>query len=139
MPQRIAVLGFAFKADTGDTRESPAITLIKDFIEENALVNVYDPRVVEGQIWMDLTENIPHIPLADIKQKVNISYSALAACENAEAVVIATEWKEFLGIDWEAVYASMSKPAFVFDGRLLVDAEKLRKIGFRVTAIGRAV
>ena len=61
-----------------------------------------------------------------------ISKSALEACKNAEAVVIATEWKEFKEIDWEAVYAGMNKPAFVFDGRLLVDAEKLRAIGFRV-------
>lgn len=63
---------------------------------------------------------------------MTISKSALEACKNAEAVVIATEWKEFKEIDWEAVYAGMNKPAFVFDGRLLVDAEKLRSIGFKV-------
>lgn len=54
------------------------------------------------------------------------------ACRNAEAVVIATEWKEFRDIDWQEIYDSMNKPAFVFDGRLLVDADKLRKIGFKV-------
>ena len=63
---------------------------------------------------------------------MTICKSALEACKNAEAVVIATEWKEFKDIDWEAVYAGMNKPAFVFDGRLLVDAEKLTKIGFKV-------
>lgn len=68
---------------------------------------------------------------------MTISSSALEACKNAEAVVIATEWKEFRDINWEAVYASMNKPAFIFDGRLLVDAEKLRKIGFKVKTIGR--
>jgi UDPglucose 6-dehydrogenase len=61
----------------------------------------------------------------------------MEACQDAEAVVIATEWKEFNDIDWERVYSSMNKPAFIFDGRLLVDAEKLRKIGFTVTTIGR--
>jgi UDPglucose 6-dehydrogenase len=61
----------------------------------------------------------------------------MEACQDAEAVVIATEWKEFNDIDWEQVYSSMNKPAFIFDGRLLVDAEKLRKIGFTVTTIGR--
>ena len=59
------------------------------------------------------------------------------ACKDAEAVVIATEWKEFLDIDWEEVYKTMNKPAFVFDGRLLVDAAKLREIGFKVVTIGR--
>jgi UDPglucose 6-dehydrogenase len=63
---------------------------------------------------------------------VTICHSAIEACKNAEAVVIATEWKEFLEIDWEEVYKGMNKPAFVFDGRLLVDAEKLTKIGFKV-------
>ncbi len=63
---------------------------------------------------------------------MKICPSAAEACRNAEAVVIATEWKEFNNIDWETIYANMNKPAFVFDGRLLVDAEKLRKIGFKV-------
>ncbi|KIM41375.1 hypothetical protein M413DRAFT_445391 [Hebeloma cylindrosporum] len=135
--KRIAVLGFAFKADTGDTRESAAITLIKDFQSEKALVNVYDPQVEHEQIWADLQEASPLVPLDSIKKQVTLCKSALEACKNAEAVVIATEWKEFKEIDWEAVYAGMNKPAFVFDGRLLVDAEKLTKIGFKVTTIGR--
>jgi len=61
----------------------------------------------------------------------------MEACKDAEAVVIATEWKEFLDIDWEEVYKTMNKPAFVFDGRLLVDAAKLREIGLKVVTIGR--
>ncbi|EDR10616.1 UDP-glucose/GDP-mannose dehydrogenase [Laccaria bicolor S238N-H82] len=135
--KRIAVLGFAFKADTGDTRESAAITLIKDFQSERAFVNIYDPQVEEEQIWNDLSEASPLIPIESIKKQVTICHSAIEACKNAEAVVIATEWKEFLEIDWEEVYKGMNKPAFVFDGRLLVDAEKLTKIGFKVTTIGR--
>lgn len=157
--QRIAVLGFAFKADTGDTRESAAITLIRDFVAERAIVNVYDPKVVEEQIWLDLEESIPQ-PLAasaytvpphyitsfpsyspsslhPAKKQVVIHKSALEACKNAEAVIIATEWKEFLQIDWTEVYKHMNKPAFVFDGRLIVDVPKLTEIGFKVTSIGR--
>jgi UDPglucose 6-dehydrogenase len=72
-----------------------------------------------------------------VKKQITISASALDACKNAEAVVIATEWKEFREIDWESVYKGMNKPAFVFDGRLIIDAEKLRKIGFTVKTIGR--
>ncbi|KAG1763771.1 UDP-glucose/GDP-mannose dehydrogenase family, NAD binding domain-containing protein [Suillus occidentalis] len=135
--KRIAVLGFAFKADTGDTRESAAITLIRDFQQERALVNIYDPQVESNQIWADLNEASPDVPLAAIQRQVFICSSALEACKNAEAVIIATEWAEFKTIDWEAVYAGMNKPAFVFDGRLLVDADKLRSIGFKVTVIGR--
>ncbi|KZP12928.1 nucleotide sugar dehydrogenase [Athelia psychrophila] len=135
--KRIAVLGFAFKADTGDTRESAAITLIRNFQAERAKINVYDPQVSESQIWMDLQEASPHLTLEAIKAQVTIHKSALEACKGAEAVVIATEWKEFKEIDWETVYTGMNKPAFVFDGRLLVDADKLRKIGFKVKTIGR--
>jgi UDPglucose 6-dehydrogenase len=72
-----------------------------------------------------------------VKKSVTIHPDALSACKNAEAVVIATEWKEFKTIDWQAVYNGMNKPAFVFDGRMLVDAAKLRDIGFKVTVIGR--
>ncbi|TFK53186.1 hypothetical protein OE88DRAFT_1657102 [Heliocybe sulcata] len=135
--KRIAVLGFAFKADTGDTRESAAITLVKDFVAERALVNLYDPKVPHEQIWLDLAEAMPVTPAATIQKQVQICGSALEACKNAEAVVIATEWKEFREIDWETVYAGMNKPAFVFDGRMLIDVEKLRDIGFKVAVIGR--
>ncbi|TFK75602.1 nucleotide sugar dehydrogenase [Pluteus cervinus] len=136
--KRIAVLGFAFKADTGDTRESAAITLIRDFQQEKALINIYDPQVPHEQIWADLAEASPDIPLAATQKQVTICASAIEACKNAEAVVIATEWKEFCDIDWESVYAHMKKPAFIFDGRIIVDADRLRKIGFKVTVIGRA-
>ncbi|CAE6467120.1 unnamed protein product [Rhizoctonia solani] len=135
--KRIAVLGFAFKADTGDTRESAAITLISDFLQENAFVNVYDPKVEEAQIWQDLQEANPIKPLDKIQKQVNIAPSALEACKGAEAVVIATEWKEFTQIDWETVYGGMNKPAFVFDGRLILDPAAMRKVGFTVVTIGR--
>ncbi|KZT01616.1 nucleotide sugar dehydrogenase [Laetiporus sulphureus 93-53] len=135
--KHIALLGFAFKADTGDTRESPAITLVRDFLAERAFINIYDPKVEEAQIWLDLAEACPSIPLEIIKKQVTIAPSALEACKNKEAIVIATEWKEFREIDWKTVYAHMAKPAFVFDGRMLVDADALREIGFKVKVIGR--
>ena len=67
-----------------------------------------------------------------VEKRVKIFSSALEACKDAEAVVIATEWREFLDIDWTEVYHDMKKPAFVFDGRILLDADKLRNIGFKV-------
>lgn len=120
-------------------------------MSERALVNIYDPQVVHEQIWMDLQEASPLVPLDhspcpyhsksatdilnhfQVKKQVTISSSALEASQNADAIVIATEWKEFNEIDWEGIYKQMNKPAFVFDGRLLVDAQKLTKIGFRVS------
>ncbi|KAN0111747.1 UDP-glucose dehydrogenase [Russula decolorans] len=135
--KNIAVLGFAFKADTGDTRESAAITLIRDFLSERARVTVYDPKVEVSQIWFDLSEALPDMPLEQIKRQVTIADSALSAAQNSEAVVVATEWKEFREIDWRAVYDTMKKPAFVFDGRMILDGDALRQIGFKVTTIGR--
>ncbi|KDQ12438.1 hypothetical protein BOTBODRAFT_134597 [Botryobasidium botryosum FD-172 SS1] len=134
--KRIAVLGFAFKADTGDTRESASISLIRDFLAERATVSVYDPQVEHEQIWADLDDVVPK-SLDEIQKQVTLCSSAFEACEGAEAVVVATEWKEFLEIDWETIYKSMKKPAFVFDGRLLLDASKLKQIGFKVVIIGR--
>ena len=72
-----------------------------------------------------------------VQSQVRLCPSALDACKDAEAVVIATEWKEFKTLDWESIYAGMNKPAFVFDGRLILDVEKLRGIGFKVKVIGR--
>ncbi|KAF7293168.1 UDPG-MGDP-dh-C domain-containing protein [Mycena chlorophos] len=135
--KHIAVLGFAFKADTGDTRESASITLIRDFLSERAFVNIYDPKVAESQIWQDLAEACPNLTLENIKKQVKIFPSAIEASRNSEAIVIATEWKEFKTIAWAEVYESMKKPAFVFDGRLLVNEAELTKIGFKVATIGR--
>jgi UDPglucose 6-dehydrogenase len=122
------------------------------------VISIYDPQVEHAQIWTDLAEAIPATPLDSsahsyllcyfclftalpplltlpVKEQVTICASAMEACKDAEAVVIATEWKEFKEIDWTKVYARMKKPAFVFDGRLIVDTEKLRQIGFKVSCV----
>ncbi|PIL29238.1 hypothetical protein GSI_09287 [Ganoderma sinense ZZ0214-1] len=135
--KHLAVLGFAFKADTGDTRESASISLIRDFLQERAYVTIYDPKVDDAQIWLDLSEALPSWPIETIKKHVSIARSALEACRQKEGIVIATEWKEFKEISWQAVYDQMSKPAFVFDGRMILDVEKLQQIGFTVKVIGR--
>ena len=67
-----------------------------------------------------------------VQKHVTIVHNALEACKNKEAVIVATEWKEFLELDWQTVYDNMSKPAFVFDGRMILDVEKLQQIGFTV-------
>ncbi|CEI92733.1 Putative UDP-glucose 6-dehydrogenase [Rhizopus microsporus] len=137
--KRIAVLGFAFKKDTGDTRESAAITLIKDFLQENARVAIYDPKVESEQIYMDLSEPGVVDNRKELEKQITICSSAYEAAQGADAVVIVTEWDEFKSdvLDYQKIYDTMNKPAFLFDGRLLVDAVQLREIGFKVHVIGK--
>ena len=128
--KRIALLGFAFKKDTGDTRESPAIALVKYFLQESATVALYDPQVSKEQIDLDIGKDTVG---------VQVCKSALEAAQNSDAVVIATEWDEFkdTNLDYQKVYDSMKKPAFVFDGRLILNYKKLTQMGFHVEAIGQ--
>lgn len=138
--KRIAVLGFAFKKDTGDTRESPAIALVQYFRQERANVSIYDPKVEESQIWMDLKETAPGTSLQTLQKQISIAKDPYEATKNADAVVIVTEWDMFndTELDYEKVYSIMNKPAYIFDGRLILNREKLEKIGFKVEVIGKA-
>ncbi|MCO5613694.1 hypothetical protein L7F22_067972 [Adiantum nelumboides] len=135
--KKIAVLGFAFKKDTGDTRETPAATICKLLRQENAFLTIYDPKISSQQIFLDLTEPGLTNENEALKKQVSVASSATEACEGAEAVVITTDWDEFKVIDWSKIYASMKKPAFLFDGRNVVDSRKLRKLGFRVHTVGQ--
>lgn len=91
--KKLAVLGFAFKKDTSDTRESPAITLVTNFLTERARVAIYDPRVPQQQIWRELADN--GCDPETLKRNVSVCSSAYTACEAADAVVLITEWDEF--------------------------------------------
>ncbi|KAI5813342.1 UDP-glucose/GDP-mannose dehydrogenase family, NAD binding domain-containing protein [Pyronema omphalodes] len=137
--KKIAILGFAFKKDTGDTRESAAITLCKYLRQERANVAIYDPEVEERQIWMDLAEPGVQDERKELEKQFTIAPSALEACKGADAVVVCTEWDEFRNskLDYKKVYAEMNKPAFIFDGRLILDQKELEEIGFHVEMIGR--
>jgi UDPglucose 6-dehydrogenase len=128
--KRIGVLGFAFKKDTNDTRESAAIYVCKDLIEERAKLSIYDPKVGSAQICKDLAieEDHPNIEFAT---------NAAQAAAGAHALLVLTEWDEFRQLDFEAIYQSMVKPAWIFDGRSLLDHAKLRQIGFKVYSIGK--
>ena len=125
--KRIAVFGFAFKADTGDTRESPANLVVRDLLAEHALPVVTDPKAIH-----DAKRD-----LKDVLDKVIFEEDAYKVAEGAHAVVICTEWKSFAALDWTRIYKSMSKPAFVFDGRNILNAAALRKIGFDVVCVGK--
>jgi UDPglucose 6-dehydrogenase len=128
--KHIAILGFAFKKDTNDTRETAAIAVCRDLLAEGARVVVYDPQVSEDQIRADVLEGRENANLVVVG-------SALEACEGAHAVAILTEWDEFKDLDFRKIYDGMLKPAFLFDGRNILPHAKLREIGFRLFAIGK--
>jgi UDPglucose 6-dehydrogenase len=128
--KKIAVLGFAFKKDTNDTRESAAISVCRDLLLEQARVTVYDPKVPENEIRHDVSGDAENTRLSVVQ-------SAYEACEGAHAVAILTEWDEFKQLDFKKIYKAMAKPAFVFDGRNILDLAELQAIGFRVQGIGK--
>lgn len=129
--KRIAIWGFAFKKDTNDTRESAAISVCKDLLTEMAEVVVYDPKVPAAKIRSEvLGDGVSNGRLVVVD-------SAEEAAKGAHAVAVLTEWDEFKEIDFERVFESMPKPAFLFDGRNLLDLEKLNNIGFTTSGVGK--
>jgi UDPglucose 6-dehydrogenase len=133
--KKIAFLGWAFKKDTNDTRESAAIYVADYLLKEEANIAVYDPKVSENKILADLDYLESRKPELNRKgiQSFEDSY---AACKNAHAIAILTEWDEFNTYDWQKIYDNMEKPAFVFDGRNILDRKKLTEIGFVYQCIG---
>ncbi len=129
--KKIAILGFAFKKDTNDTRETAAIYVCRDLIEEQAHVCIYDPQVPAEKIYADLE-------ISEDDPRVTICSSAKEAATDAHAIAILTEWDEFKDIDFKGVYQSMLKPAFLFDGRNILDRGRLEEIGFEVYGVGSA-
>jgi UDPglucose 6-dehydrogenase len=126
--KRIALFGFAFKANTGDTRESPALGVTRGLLEEHAEVIITDPQAIEHAKQ----------DLKDVKTGVHFEADPYKAAAGAHAIAVMTEWKQYTELDYEKIYASMSQPAFLFDGRNILDHRKLFKMGFNVFAIGKS-
>ncbi len=126
--KRIALFGFAFKADTGDTRESPAILVARELVAEHAQLVITDPEALE-QAQLDL---------ADVKDQIQFEPDPYAAAKGAHAVAILTEWRQYQALDYSKIFKDMVKPAFLFDGRNLLDHKALFGIGFNVYSIGKA-
>ncbi|KAF1345111.1 UDP-glucose/GDP-mannose dehydrogenase family, NAD binding domain-containing protein [Delphinella strobiligena] len=179
--KKIGIFGFAYKKNTSDTRESAAISVVKNLVAEQARVSIYDPQVTKAQIWEELQMS----GCQDFEDYVTVCTTPYDAAEDAHAVVILTEWDEFSNkdrasapsptrseaedsavelstkagalrqdsvfdttsrtersratsvLDWSRVMGLMQKPAFVFDGRRIVDVKKLEQLGFHVESIGR--
>jgi UDPglucose 6-dehydrogenase len=129
--KKIAVLGFAFKKDTNDTRESAAISVCRDLLAEQARVVVYDPKVPADEIRADVLGKGRDDP------RLTIVKTPYEATQGAHAVAVVTEWDEFKHLDYARIFAAMEKPAFVFDGRNILDLKKLTSLGFRAYGIGK--
>jgi UDPglucose 6-dehydrogenase len=126
--KKIAVLGFAFKANTGDTRESPAIYITRGLYEEQASVVVSDPKALENAM----------VDLKDIRHGIVFEEDPYKAAEGAHAVAVLTEWDLYKKLDYKRILNSMAKPAFIFDGRNILNHRALYDMGFNVFAIGKA-
>ena len=135
--KKIVMYGWAFKKDTNDTRESAAIYVADALLDEKAEIMVYDPKVSEEQIYSDL--DYLNTRDSDVNRSLlKVVNDPIEATKKAHAVAILTEWDEFKNLDWERIFENMLKPAFVFDGRRLMDTNKMQKIGFKYYKIGQS-
>lgn len=133
--KKITFFGWAFKKDTNDTRESAAIYVADDLIAEQAKIAVYDPKVSREKILADLD----YLKTRSQEENTASLFSFVnpyEACQRSHAIAVLTEWDEFTTYDWQKIYDSMLKPAFVFDGRNILNKSELEAIGFIYQAIG---
>jgi UDPglucose 6-dehydrogenase len=130
--KKIGILGFAFKADTNDTRESPAITICQDLLEEGASLSIFDPKVSKSQVGFELGQ-----PNGDVSWQMASSPYEVAI--QADAVVVLTEWQLFADLDWRQMAQSMRRPAWVFDTRLIADTERIVSEGINLWRVGSPV
>lgn len=135
--KKIAIFGFAFKKDTADTRESAAIYVGKYLMDEGANLSIYDPKVEKDQIYFELTHPSISEDPERVDQLVTVWDDPYEAAKDSYAIVVCTEWDEFTAYDYRRIYDSMLKPAFLFDGRLLLDHQALIDVGFHVETIGK--
>ena len=141
--KRVAILGFAFKADTNDTREAPAIRIALDLLEEGAQLAIHDPKVEQAQIARDLREEpVALDPATGKSQSFSgvgnwlSAHSVEEAVEGADAVVLLTEWSQYKSLDWQDLSRRMRRPAWVFDSRTIVDPDQVRSAGLRLWCVG---
>ncbi|EAR01101.1 nucleotide sugar dehydrogenase [Maribacter sp. HTCC2170] len=135
--KKIVFYGWAFKKDTNDTRESAAIYIADALLDEKAEIVVYDPKVPAERIYADLDYLDTRSP-EENRKLLTVTYDPIKAVEEAHAIAILTEWDEFKTYNWKSLYSKMLKPAFVFDGRRLMDKSQMEEIGFKYYKIGES-
>lgn len=125
--KKIAVFGFAFKPNTGDTREAPAIYICKRLLQEKAQLCITDPQAIKNA----------KIDMLGVDGDVSFATDPYKAAKNAHAIILLTEWESFRDLDYKRIYNDMEKPAFIFDGRNLLDHDRLYKMGFNLYPLGK--
>lgn len=150
--KKIAFLGWAFKKDTNDTRESAAIYVANHLLDDRAEIHIYDPKVKEDKIYSDMEQislSLRHAvtpssflsegseATKNLLKNIIVHSDPYSSCKDAHAIAVLTDWDEFVHYDWQKIYNSMKKPAFVFDGRNILDMVKLKEIGFNIQGIGK--
>ena len=134
--KRIAVLGFAFKKDTDDTRASAAIDVCAALLAEHAELAIFDPKVMPDAIRAAL-QQATGLSTTELETRVTCAPDVYTAATAAHALAVVTEWDQFRHLDFDAIYARMKKPAFAFDGRNILPHDRMRALGFEVHGIGK--
>jgi len=134
--KKIALLGWSFKKDTNDTRESPAIYVADHLMSDLANISVFDPQVKHEQMFANI-DSLNSRTEEENRQLLKPVHNPYDACKDAHAIAVLTEWDEFKTYDWERIYNNMMKPAFIFDGRNVLDHTALTAKGFNVLALGK--
>ena len=130
---KVLLLGWAFKKNTNDTRESAAIYVTNNLLNKNIEIDIYDPKVKQSQVDFDLS----NINADYDKSLVNFIEEPFLNVSEYNIIAIMTEWDEFKGYDWEKIYKKTIKPTYIFDGRNILEIEKIKKIGFNYIGLGR--
>ena len=130
---KVLILGWAFKKNTNDTRESAAIYVANNLLNKNIEIDIFDPKVKQSQVSLDLSNLNPDYQ----KSKVNFVDEPFLNIFNYNIITIMTEWDEFISYDWETIFRSIKKPAYIFDGRNILNGELIKKIGFNYIGLGR--
>ena len=134
--KKIAILGFAFKSNTNDTRESPAIFICKKLLEEGAFLKIYDPKVSAEQIDKDLGRNIEYKSNSEEKKNWSFSNSLYETFKDTDAGIFITEWGEFQNLNWSKISPLMRKPAWIFDTRSILEIEEVKEHGINIWQVG---
>ncbi len=132
--KKIAILGFAFKPETNDTRESSAISICKNLLNEGALLQINDPKVKESDIFSELIS--AEDKNLDLKNNINFSKQIYKTFEDADATVLLTDWDNYKNLNWEKISKLMRKPAWVFDTRLILDKSLIKEVGLNFWGLG---
>ena len=137
MNKIISIFGFAFKAHTNDTRGSPAIKICDLLIEEGAILHIFDPMTPKQQVFDEIIKFNPQRSIELLEKKVKVfNKDGYDSTIDAHAIVIMNDSPEFCSLDFKKIHENMNKPAFIFDGRNLLDRKKLHEIGFYTHGIG---